>query len=175
MRRAQATGDAITYREGDGMNKYSIDEVLEMAVQTERLGYQFYAAMAEKFKNDAELAKLFTTLASKEQKHEKTFAGLRDLVAKSGTEKVEWDEVSNYMRAFVESEFFLGRGKALPSLDHVKTVKDAVRFAMGFEKETFMYFLELRNIVREKEIVDEILNEEKSHIMWLAKFKAATV
>jgi rubrerythrin len=153
------------------MNKYSIDEVMEMAVQTEKLGYQFYTSMSDKFKTDAGLVKLFTTLASKEKQHEKTFAGLRDMVAKKGTEPVQWEEVSNYMRAFVESEFFLGRGKALPAMDHIKTVDDAVKFAIGFEKETLLYFMELRLIVKEKEVVDEVINEEKSHIMWLDSFK----
>lgn len=153
------------------MNKYSIDEVLEMAVQTETLGYQFYTGMADKFKKDGGLVKLFTTLATKEKSHEKTFTGLKDLVAKKGTEPVQWEEVSNYMRAFVESEFFLGRAKALPSMDHVKTVMDAVKFALGFEKETLLYFMELRSIVKEKEIMDEVINEEKSHIMWLDAFR----
>ncbi len=157
------------------MNKYNIDEVLEMAVQTERIGFQYYTNMALKFKSDTELVKLFTTMAAKEKTHEMTFTELKGLVAKSGTEPQDWEEVTNYMRAFVESEFFLGKVKSLPSLDQIKTVKDAVRFALGFEKETFMYFLELRKIVKEKEIVDEILNEEKSHIMWLASFKSAAV
>jgi len=155
------------------MNKYNITEIIEMAIRTERLGYQFYTSMAEKFKKDAELVKLFTLLASKETMHEKTFTELQDLVAKSGTEAVEWEEVSNYMRAFVESQFFLGKGKALPSMDHLKSVKDAVQFALGFEKETLLYFMELRKIVKEKEMVDEIINEEKSHIMWLAAFRNA--
>ncbi|MDH4162136.1 MAG: ferritin family protein [Nitrospirota bacterium] len=155
------------------MNKYNVNEVLEMAVQTERIGYQFYTSMAKKFEKDAELTKLFSQLASKEQNHEKTFTDLKNMVAKSGSEPVEWDEVSNYMRAFVESEFFLGKGKSLPSMDHIKTVKDAVKFAMGFEKETLLYFLALRGVVKEKEIVDEVINEEKSHIMWLAAFKTA--
>ena len=155
------------------MNKYNIDEVLEMAIQTEKLGFQFYTSMADKFKDDAGLVKLFTTLASKERSHEKTFTNLKNMVVKSGTEPVEWQEVSNYMRAFVESEFFLGKGKALPSMDNLKTVKDAVRFAMSFEKETLLYFLALRGVVKEKELVDEVINEEKSHIMWLAAFKTA--
>jgi hypothetical protein len=59
----------------------------------------------------------------------------------------------------------------LPSLDHVKTVGDAVTFAMGFEKETLLHFYALRDAVREKDMVDEVINEERSHIMWLAKFK----
>lgn len=155
------------------MNKYNINEIIEMAIRTERLGFQFYTSMSEKFKKDAELVKLFTTLASKEKTHEKVFTELQDLVAKSGTEAVEWEEVSNYMRAFVESQFFLGKGKALPSMDHLRSVKDAVQFALGFEKETLLYFMELRKIVKEKEMVDEIINEEKSHIMWLAAFKNA--
>ncbi|MGE5172975.1 MAG: ferritin-like domain-containing protein [Betaproteobacteria bacterium] len=158
------------------MNKYSIDEVMEMAVQTETLGQQFYTGMAEKFKKDDGLVKLFTTLASKEKQHEKTFMGLRDSVAKQGVlEPVQWEEVSNYMRAFVESEFFLGRGKALPSMDHIKTTSDAVRFALGFEKETLLYFMEMRTIVKEKDIMDEVINEEKSHIRWLDGFRKGLV
>ena len=155
------------------MNKYNISEIIEMAIRTERLGYQFYTSIAEKFKKDTALVDLFTKLASKEVVHEKTFSELQDLVAKSGPEPVKWEEVSNYMRAFVESQFFLGKGKSLPSMDHIKTVKDAVHFALGFEKETLLYFMELRKIVKEKEMVDEIINEEKSHIMWLAVFQNA--
>lgn len=155
------------------MNRYSIDEILEMAVQTEVLGHQFYTGMAEKFKKDEGLVKLFAELAKKEKDHEKTFKGIRDSVAKGGAaEPVEWEEVSNYMRAFVESEFFLGKGKSLPALDHIRTVKDAVKFAIGFEKETLLYFLELRSMVKEKEAVDEIINEEKSHIRWLDEHRA---
>jgi rubrerythrin len=156
------------------MGKYSIDEVMEMAVQAEKLGYQFYTSMAEKFKKDDDLVKLFTTLAGKEKTHEKIFTGLRDSVAKSGVEAepVQWEEVSNYMRAFVESEFFLGKGKALPSMDFIKTVADVVKFAIGFEKETLLYFMELRSVVKEKDAVDEVINEEKSHIRWLDSYRA---
>ncbi|HAM53062.1 MAG TPA: hypothetical protein DCP92_21050 [Nitrospiraceae bacterium] len=153
------------------MNTYSIGEIMEMAIQTEKLGYQFYTGMSEKFKKDAGLVKLFTTLASKEKMHEKTFTNLKDIVAKHGTEPVQWEEVTPYMRAFVESEFFLGRGKSLPAMDYLKTVQDAVKFALGFEKETLLYFMELRTIVKEKEVVDEVINEEKSHIMWLDRFR----
>jgi rubrerythrin len=155
------------------MNKYNVNEVMEMAVQTEKLGYQFYTSIAEKFKKNAELVKLFTTLASKEKTHEKTFGDLKAMVDKSGPEPVEWGEVTNYMRAFVESEFFLGKHKSLPSMDRIRSEKEAVSFALGFEKETLLYFMELRKIVKEKEVMDEVINEEKSHIMWLAAFKNA--
>ena len=151
------------------MERFSIREVIDQAVQTERLGYQFYTSIAERFRNDEGLNKLFATLAVKEQRHEKTFAELAALV--TSDEPENWEEAEQYLRAIVESEFFLGKNKALPSMDHVRTVEDAVNFALGFEKETLLYFMELRKIVKEKEVVDEVINEEKSHIRWLDSFR----
>lgn len=151
------------------MEKFSIREVLEQAVQTERLGYQFYTAIALKFEDDAELVRLFNTLAQKELIHEKTFTEIKSMLGDSDPEG--WEDVSQYLRAIVESEFFLGKNKSLPSMDIIASVKDAINFAMGFEKETLLYFYGIRSAVKEKDLVDEIINEEKSHIMWLNAFK----
>lgn len=151
------------------MEKYSISEVIEQAVQTERLGYQFYTTMADRFREDAGLKKLFETLGAKELVHEKRFMELKEI---TGTEEPEgWEEVSQYLRAIVESEFFLGSHKALPDLRQVGSVESAVNFALGFEKETLLYFHTVREVIKEKDVVDEIINEEKSHIMWLNKFR----
>lgn len=151
------------------MQKFSIREVIEQAVQTEKLGYQFYTVIAEKFKKNEGLNKLFSTLATKELRHEKTFRELLDII--KDEEPINWEEAEQYLRAIVESEFFLGKNKSLPSMTHIKNVKDAVNFALGFEKETLLYFYWLRDAVREREVVDEIVNEERSHIMWLNKFR----
>lgn len=150
------------------MERFSIREVIEQAVQTERLGHHFYIAMAKRFGDNEGLRKLFETLAVKELRHEKAFAELKEITV--DVEPGGWEEVSQYLRAIVESEFFLGKEKSLPSLEHVKTAADAVSFAIGFEKETLLYFYAIRDAVKEKEIVDEIINEERSHIMWLNQF-----
>ncbi len=148
---------------------FSTKEVIEQAVQTEKLGYEFYTAMAEKFKKDEDLKKLFDFLATKELQHEKTFSELINKV--SNKESEGWEHVSQYLRAIVESEFFLGNNKSLPSLEHIKTVSDAAGFALNFEKETLLYFHLLRDMVEEKELVDEIINEERSHVVWLSKYQ----
>ncbi|GER94268.1 hypothetical protein A45J_2028 [hot springs metagenome] len=156
------------------MEKFSIREVVSQAIQTEKLGYQFYTSMAEKFKKDNEgMNKLFTTLAEKELIHEKTFSDLLPMIGDAEPEG--WEDISQYMRAIVESEFFLGKNKSLPSMENIKTVKDAVDFAIGFEKETLLYFYGIKDAVKEKEIVEEIINEEKSHIRWLISFKSTFV
>jgi rubrerythrin len=152
------------------MEKFSVEEAIEMAVQTEILGYQFYNEMAEKFKDDQGLKDLFENLALKEKGHQAVFTKLKDRAAEARIENPE--EVGNYMRAMVESEFFIGKGKALPSLDKVNSVKEAVDFAMGFEKETLLFFDGLRSLFAEAASVDEVIKEERSHIAWLSDFKA---
>ncbi len=153
------------------MERFSIREAVEQAVQTEKLGYQFYTTIAEKFAKDEGLNKLFTTLAEKELRHEKTFKELFEVI--KDEEPVDWEEAEQYLRAIVESEFFLGKNKSLPTMKNVKTVEDAVNFALGFEKETLLYFYGIRDAVKEKEVVEEIINEERSHIMWLNRFKGS--
>ena len=90
-------------------------------------------------------------------------------------EPAGWEEAEQYLRAIVESEFFLGKNKSLPSMEKVKTVEDAVSFAVGFEKDTLLYFYGMRDVVKEKEVIDEIINEERSHIRWLNRFRQGLV
>ncbi len=150
---------------------YSLNEVIEEAVQTEKLGYRFYTEMARRFGENAKLRELFDTLALKEQGHEQKFTELKGKV--SGEEMVDWEEVSKYLRAIVESEFFLGKGKSLPSMEQIKTVSDVIKLALGFEKQTLLYFHAIRDAVKEKSVVDEIIAEERSHIVWLSDFQSS--
>jgi rubrerythrin len=151
------------------MDKFSVSEIIEQAVQTEKLGYAFYTDMARRFEENNALKKLFGTLALKEQKHEKVFSQLKE---KTGVEEPEgWEEASMYLRAIVESELFLGKNKSLHSLKHVKNERDAVNLAIGFEKEALLYFHGLRDIVEDKTALDTIIHEEKSHIRELSELK----
>ncbi len=151
------------------MERFSIREVIEQAIRTEKLGYDFYTTMKERFKDNEKFTRLFSTLAEKELLHEQRFSELLTVI--KDEEPENWEEASEYLRAIVESEFFLGKGKALPSLSHVKSIDEAVEFAIGFEKETLLYFYGLLGSVKEKEVVEEIISEEKSHIKWLTAFK----
>jgi rubrerythrin len=57
----------------------------------------------------------------------------------------------------------------------IRTIDDAVTYALKFEKDTLLYFVGVKDLVKEKELVEEIINEEKSHIMWLDRFRANLV
>lgn len=151
------------------MERFSIREIIEQAIQTEKLGNEFYTKMAEKFHDNKELKELFETLSAHEVRHGNSFIALREKIRDEEPEG--WDEVTLYLRAIVDSEFFLGKDKCLPSLEYVKTASEAVDFALCFERETLLYYYALREATKEKEILDKIITEEKSHIIWLNNLK----
>jgi len=155
------------------MIKFSVREVVEQAIQTERLGREFYSKMADKFHDRSELKKLFELLASHETRHGESFEDLRSRL--TDREPEGWYEVTLYLRALVDSEFFLGKDKCLPSLEHVKTAAEAIDFALCFERETLLYYYALREALQEKEVIDAIIGEEKGHIVWLNNLKKSFV
>ncbi|MEW6584295.1 MAG: ferritin family protein [Nitrospirota bacterium] len=155
------------------MIQFSMREVVEQAVQTEKLGEEFYLSMADKFGDNDELKKLFNLLAAHEVKHGKHFAEMKSGL--SDQEPEGWDEVVPYLKAIVDSEFFLGKDKCLPSMEHVGTVAEAVDFALCFERETLLYYYALRETIKDREILDGIIREERSHIVWLNNLKRSLV
>ena len=151
------------------MTIFSVREVIEQAIQTEKTGNEFYTAMAKKFHENNELKKLFETLAAQEIRHEQVFTALKNKVKDEAPEG--WDEVSLYLKAIVDSEFFLGKDKSLSAARNVNSSAEAIKFALGFERETLLYYYGLRDMIQEKKVVDEIISEEKSHIVWLSDLR----
>lgn len=151
------------------MAKFSISEVIEQAVQTEKLGAGFYRDMAGRFESNKKISRLFRTFADMESAHELKFTEIKN---RAKDEKIEgWEEVSQYLRAIVESAFFLGKGKSMSAMRNIKTASDAINYALGFEKETLLYYLGIREHIKGKKAINEIIKEEKSHIMLLSKYK----
>jgi rubrerythrin len=151
---------------------FSVREVLEMALQTEKKGQDYYNAMADRFKDKKDLKDLFVKLALQEKKHEHSFEKLLETVTEQ--EPVGWEEAQNYFRAMVESEFFMGGGKALTAMENVKTENDAVDLALVFEKESILYYTGLRDFVNDKAMIDEVIKEETEHVTWL-RFRRETL
>jgi len=151
------------------MTIFSVREVIEQAIQTEKTGNEFYTAMAKKFHENNELKKLFETLAAQEIRHEQVFTALKNKVKDEALEG--WDEVSLYLKAIVDSEFFLGKDKSLSAVRNVNSSAEAIKFALGFERETLLYYYGLRDMIQEKKVIDEVIKEEKSHIVWLGDLR----
>lgn len=146
------------------------NDIVDLAMQVEKNGEAFYRAVAGTT-HSAETRELFVDLAAQEVKHYATFSRLAASIGeKQWMSDQEWDDYLKYLRTTVQSTFFEGKDKALAAAREVKDEKQALRMAIAFEKETLLFFYDLRDAVPavHRTLVNTIVNEEKSHIVRLA-------
>jgi len=145
-------------------------DIVDLAMQVEKNGEAFYRTVAKECKS-AETRALFEDLAVQETKHYATFSKLAQAVReKPLMTDEEWDSYLKYLNATVDSAFFQGSDKALAAARKVKDEQEAVRMAIAFEKETLLFFYDLRDAIQgsDRSFVEKIVAEEKSHVLRLA-------
>ena len=153
---------------------FSGDEIIEMAVRTEATGFDFYTLAKENAKS-AELKDLFNYLAEEELKHKAIYEEMTDVIVEPAQGlPVDWNEVGEYVQAMVDSSFFLGGDKNINLAAKAKDDKEVVDFALGFEKDTLLYFYQLRDLVKSvnKPVIEKIIKQEQLHIQKLSAIKA---
>jgi rubrerythrin len=150
--------------------RYSIFEVMEMAVQTEKSGKSFYETVAAQLRED-KVKSLFDFLAGQEAQHVQVFEEIsRTVKAAPGDEPYDWDEVALYLHAIVQSRYFLNPDKAKQLAAAVTTPAQAIEHALAFETETLLFYHEVVGMVSaaNRPAVERLIAEEKSHIRKLA-------
>lgn len=145
-------------------------DVVELAMGLEQSGETFYRAVARKA-NSPDVQALLVDLADQEVKHYHVFARLAASVRNRPLMlPEEWDEYLQYLQATVHSALFEGPDKALAAAERVQDEKEALGMAMGFEKETMLFFHDLRDLASEadQEVIAQIIAEERKHLQRLA-------
>jgi rubrerythrin len=146
-------------------------DITELAMELEKNGEAFYRAVAEKV-DSPEVRALFEDLAEQEVAHYKVFQKLaRSIREQPFMTDEEWDMYQDYLDATVQSAFFEGADKALAAADEVEGQEQALRMAIGFEKETMLFFHDLYDRVPEngKGTVEKVIAEERRHVQRLAR------
>ena len=145
-------------------------DALELAMSIETNGEAFYRAAMQKTEV-AEIKALFEDLAAQEVKHRAVFRKLSEAFkGKLLMSAADWDQYLEYLQATVQSALFESPERALAAAEEAADEKEAVRLAMGFEKETLLFFYNLRDLVteREQKTIDRISAEEQAHVKRLA-------
>ena len=155
------------------MGVFSAAEAFEIAMQIEKNGEAFYHAVAARM-TDPSVKKLFQELAAQEQRHYEAFqemAGTVEGAASPAAPDAERDEYQVYLQATLDSALFAGPDKALVLAEQAHDHQAALRVAIGFEKDTLLFFYDLRDMasVAEQKTINGIIVEEKQHLHRLAK------
>ena len=147
-------------------------EIINMAVEVEKSGRAFYETITASAPS-GELKDLFAYLAEQEVQHQKYFESLEDEFDDFEIDQDNWEEISEYIKATSDSRFFIGEDKAVHAARNTKDLLDAIDVAIGFEKDTLLFFHELIDITpaRSKESARKIAEEEKKHIRILSEMK----
>jgi rubrerythrin len=154
-------------------------EALKWALEIEKNGEAFYKAVAAK-SADSEVRALFEDLAAQERGHYQVFQKMLDEVRPDpDLSRLDYDEYRTYLQVALDSALFAGPDKGLTlakqalrrGSGQAQNRETALRAAMGFEKDTLLFFYDLREMVSEAErgAISGIISEEKSHLRRLAK------
>ena len=96
------------------MPAFSINEIIEMAVQIERNGYAFYQEATKRKDLDDKSREFIAYLRDQELDHEKTFMALRDDADMQDLElSQDWEMVSAYLKTIVEGRIFNSEESAI--------------------------------------------------------------
>ena len=145
--------------------------ILEMAVNIEKNGEAFYRNLAN-WADDPNVREIFSKLAAAEKKHQTDFSQLLSFATDDNIAETYPGEVADYIRALSREHVFVGDKT---KFDHMKKASDdeAIRFAIGFEKDSILLYNELKSYVpKEHEgAVKELIKQEKSHVMLLSEVR----
>lgn len=144
----------------------TLEQVIDFAIETEKLGHHMYTRMAKHFSDDAELGELFAKLAEDEKHHADHFEKLRAAAAVKG--KISADE-QQYLRAVSISEMFSGPNAPGKQVDEIGSREDALARAYNLEKTSLLYYQGLKEVFQD-DLLDEMIAEERNHITQVMKY-----
>ena len=152
---------------------FNADEVFEMGMDIEQNGEAYYRKAAE-LTEDPEVKKIFDDLMTAEQQHYETFKKLREnLPAKDTTPLVSDpdDQEYLYLDALVKSRLFNSVREAEEVVSKASGPIETLQGALTFEKDTILFFTEMKGRTREdlgKNEIDRLIAEEREHIIWIS-------
>jgi len=152
---------------------FNAEEIFQIAIDIEENGYEFYQK-AEAVIDDRAVKSVFSSLAKAEIKHKERFATLKAELPRKAKEGTVWDpneEMNEYLRMMAAMHVFRSPTGVNEAIAQIKGAVDALKLAMGFEKDSITFFLTMQDATEEKkgrELIGQLVDEEKEHLRRLA-------
>lgn len=143
---------------------FSGQEIVEIAVGIEKNGYAFYDETLKNAKS-TKVKELLTYLRNEEAEHTKAFQRLYGLIGPEAGPYGD-EEALRYMKSLADSRVFSDTNELMSRARQAKDEKEMLRLAVGFEKESLLFFYGVLEWVEpdEKQIIWEMIEEEKGHL-----------
>jgi len=157
------------------MEKFSIDEIIELAIQIEKNGYTFYDRALERKDLTENSRNVLEHLRQEEVKHEQTFKALRSGDVNRG-DLVSWQEVSSYLKTIAGAHIFNRSDSAIKLAVDARDELEIIENAIQFEKDTLLFFHSIyrnTNNNNTKNVLNTIIDEEVAHVTKLIELSGS--
>lgn len=155
------------------MLSYTVNEIIESAIQIEKNGYRFYDRAAARDDLSPKTRELLAWLRDQETEHEKTFASLRGTFEKMEMYAMkDWEGIADFIKSNAESHVFNDADAAIRLAVEAKDEDEILRNAVNFEKDTILFFTSFQKDMLDpeaKKVIRRIIDEEATHVVRLRK------
>lgn len=148
--------------------KFSVKELVDIAVGIEDSGCFFYSKCRKKF-TDRQLADMFGFLAEEEHRHKELFETFLTEIGEPSGEFT--GEYYQYLQAIGDERVFKDKDDVSAAIKGIAKVTDVFNLALTAEKDSILWYTELLSMYSgEKEahnLLTRLINEERTHIITL--------
>ncbi len=154
------------------VNIFAGSEIVELGIQIEKNGRDFYNALVEQLKNQ-KAKETFKYLAGEEEKHITVFQNILDSVHKYEPPETYPGEYFAYMNALARDYVFTQKDKGREIAKNIKGDREAINLGIGFEKDSIIFYVGMKKVVPEYDhkIVDKLIAQEQDHLRQLSELK----
>ena len=154
------------------VNIFAGSEIVELGIQIEKNGRDFYNALVKQTKNQ-EAKRTFKYLAEEEKKHIEVFSKILDSVHKYEPPESYPGEYFAYMNALARDYIFTQKDKGEQIAKKTKNDREAIDWGIRFEKDSILFYQGMKKVIPEYDhrVVDELIAQEQSHLQQLSDLK----
>jgi len=154
-------------------NIFAGSEVVELGIQIEKNGQDFYNTLSAQAKSDKAKG-LFEYLAGEEARHIQVFKKILEKTTKYEPAGLDADEYYAYMNSLASEHVFTQKDKGAEIAKKVKSDKEAVQMGIGFEEDSIIFYMGLKKIVPEYDqaTLGQLIQQEEQHLRQLIEIKS---
>lgn len=153
-------------------NIFAGSEIVELGIQIEKNGRDFYNIVAEHSKNQ-KAKEIFQYLAGEEEKHIAVFQKILDSVQKYEPPESYPGEYFAYMNALASEYMFTEKDKGSEVAQIINSDVEGAELGIRFEKDSIIFYEGMKKVVPEYdyELIDKLIIQEQDHLRQLSDLK----
>lgn len=156
-------------------SKFTVKEVLEIAMAIEKNGEEFYDRY-ENHTKDKEIRRIFSFLSNEERRHYNYYKDLSGRITEKDREREYSGNNRQYLKALAQESVFNEDKLARFVLQGISTDREALEFAREIEEDSISFYGTMKKNIpgRDRNMVEKIIAEERTHLGLIEKlFKKA--